>query len=94
MCTEAKMVDEETKQLLRDILATQREQLAHSQRISEGQIAGAEAYASNSELYKKNAEEWKMRHMAFRRAAVIRAITMLGVVMLLGYVILFGLHPR
>ena len=51
------MVDEETKQLLRDILAVQREQLALSQRISEGQIASAEAYASNSDLYKKNGEE-------------------------------------
>ena len=88
------MVDEETKQLLRDILAVQREQLALSQRISEGQIASAEAYASNSDLYKKNGEEWRMKHVASRWAAVMRAITMVGVVMLLGYVILFGLHPR
>ena len=88
------MVDEEAKQLLRDILAVQREQLALSQRISEGQIASAEAYISNSDLYKKNAEEWKMKHVASRWAAVMRAITMVGVVMLLGYVILFGMHPR
>jgi hypothetical protein len=88
------MVDEEVKQLLRDILAVQREQLTLSQRISEDQIASNKAFASSNDSYRENVAEWKMKHVASRWAAVLRAITMAGVVILLGYVILFGLHPR
>ena len=88
------MVDEEAKQLLRDILATQREQLALSQRIAEGQRTQMEAYDADSALYRQKSAEWQLNSKASRWAVIIRAVTLAGVVLLLGYVVLFGLHSH
>lgn len=88
------MVDEDAKQLLRDILATQREHLAFSQRIAEDQKTTMNAYLADSALYRENSAEWKLKHTASHWAMVIRAITLAGVVALLAYVVLFGLHAR
>lgn len=91
---EAGMVDEETKQLLRDILATQREQLALSQRNAEENATTKNAYAADSTLYHQSIEEWQVNSSAFRWADIIRATTMAGVVLLLGYVVFFGSFVR
>ncbi len=88
------MVDEDTKQLLRDILATQREQLALYQHVAEDQKAQLSIYTANSSLYRESLSEWQLKERASRWATVIRAVTLAGVVFLIGYVVLFGLHAR
>jgi hypothetical protein len=88
------MIDDETKQILRDILATQREQVASSQRVIENLIKTVDAYAADSELYRKRVAEWKEKSDVAHWVTAIRAITAVGVVLLLGYVIIFGFHPR
>jgi hypothetical protein len=88
------MVDEDAKQLLRDILSTQREQLALSQRIAEDQARQISAYAANSEQYRQHLSEWQLKREAWRWADAIRAITAVGIALLLGYVVLSGLHAR
>lgn len=88
------MVDEDSKQLLRDILSTQREQLALSQRIAEDQARQINAYTADSEQYRQQLSEWKIRRAAWRWADAIRAITAVGIAVLLAYVVLSGLHAR
>ena len=88
------MVDEDSKQLLRDILSTQREQLALSLRIAEDQARQINAYAANTDLYRQKLSDWQLKRDAWRWADAIRAITALGIVLLLGYVVLLGLHGR
>ena len=87
-------MDEDTKQLLRDILATQREQLVLSQRLAEDQKKLLDSYAADSASYRQSIAEWKLNNTASRWANVIRVLTMAGIVILLGYVVLFGLHAR
>ena len=98
---DANMVDEDSKQLIRDILSTQREQLALSLRIAEDQARIVEdqarqisAYAANTDLYRQKLSDWQLKRDAWRWADGIRAITALGIALLLGYVVLLGLHGR
>jgi hypothetical protein len=77
------MADEETKQLLRDILATQKAQLEYLQRQDKTYADHSKDYEASSALYKQTLQfrPWEI---------VIRAVTMLGVVVLLGYLVLRG----
>jgi hypothetical protein len=77
------MADEETKQLLRDILAAQKAQLEYLQRQDQTYTAHAKDYEKSSELYKQvlQPRPWDI---------AIRAITVLGIVVLLGYLIFRG----
>jgi hypothetical protein len=88
------MIDEETRQILRDILATQRAQIAISQRIIDDLMKTVDAYSADSELYRKGVAEWKEKSDVSGWVSAIRAITAAGVVVLLGYVIMFGTHAR
>ena len=77
------MADEETKQLLRDILAAQKAQLEYLQCQDKTYREHSKDYENSSELYK--------RTLQFRPWEIaIRAVTGLGVVVLLGYLILRG----
>jgi len=77
------MADEETKQLLRDILATQKAQLEYLQRQDRTYTDHSKDYEKSSELYKQTLQfrPWEI---------AIRAVTALGVVVLLGYLLLRG----
>jgi hypothetical protein len=75
---DANMVDEDSKQLLRDILSTQHEQLALSLRIAEDQARQTSAYVANTDLYRQKLSDWQLKRDAWRWADAIRAITALG----------------
>jgi hypothetical protein len=74
------MSDQETNQLLRELIAIQREHLEYVRRDSQAYEENTKRYQASSELYKT------LSHRPWERA--IRIITMLGVVILLGYIIL------
>ena len=77
------MADEETKQLLRDILAAQKAQLEYLQRQDKTYTDHAKDYERSTELYKQT--------LQFRPWDIaIRAITALSVVVILGYLIFRG----
>ena len=77
------MADEETKQLLRDILAAQKAQLEYLQRQDKTYTDHSKDYERSTELYKQTLQfrPWEI---------AIRAITVLGVVVILGYLIFRG----
>jgi hypothetical protein len=66
----------------------------HYQSVAEDQKAQLSAYTANSSLYRDSLSEWQLKERALRWALLIRAITLAGVVLLIGYVLLFGLHAR
>jgi len=77
------MADEETKQLLRDIVAAQKAQLEYLQRQDK-------TYADHSKDYEKSSEIYK-QSLQFRPWEIaIRAVTALGIVVLLAYLIFRG----
>ena len=77
------MADEETKQLLKDILAAQREQLEYLQRQDRTYMDHAKAYERNSELHRQvlEAQPWVIG---------IRLFIAVGIVALLAYLVLRG----
>jgi hypothetical protein len=75
-------------------VATQRVQIALSQRIIDDLIKTVDASAADSELYRKAVAEWKEKGDVSHWVSIIRAIIAAGVVLLLGYVVLFGLKAR
>ena len=77
------MADEETKQLLRDILAAQKAQLEYLQRQDKTYTDHSKDYERSTELYKQTLQfrPWEI---------AIRAITALSVVVILGYLIFRG----
>ena len=77
------MADEETKQLLREILAAQKAQLEYLQRQDQ-------TYTDHSKDYEKNTELYKQTLQSRSWESAIRAITALGVVIILGYLIFHG----
>ena len=78
------MSDEESKQLLRDILAAQKAQLEYLQRQDRTYVEHSQEYEKTSALYRQalQARPWEM---------LIRAITVLGIVVILGYLVLRGI---
>jgi glutathionylspermidine synthase len=77
------MADEETIQLLRDILAAQKAQLEYLQRQDQTYVAHSKDYEQSTELYKQT--------LKFRPwESAVRAITAIGVVLLLAYLVLRG----
>ena len=85
------MADDETKQLLRDILATQREYLELLRKMDQNYSAQTEAYKSTDALYRSSTRDTATANTI---ANVIRALALLGVVSILGYLVLFGLHTH
>ena len=77
------MADEETKQILRDILAAQKQQLEYLQR-QDG------TYAQQVREHAQASEDWKRSLETTTWVSAFRAITALGVVLLLAYVIIWG----
>ena len=77
------MADEETKQLLREILAAQKAQLDYLQRQDHTYREHSKDYEKTNELYKQSLQfrPWDM---------LIRGVTVLGVVVLLGYLVFRG----
>ena len=74
------MADEETKQLLRDVLAAQKAQLERQDKT----------YTDHSKDYERSTELYKQT-LQFRPWEIaIRAITALSVVVILGYLIFRG----
>jgi len=77
------MADEETKQLLRDILAAQKAQLEYLQRQDK-------TYADHSKDYERSAELYNQSLQSRPWEIAIRALTFLGVVVILGYLVFRG----
>jgi hypothetical protein len=73
------MADEETNQLLRDILAAQKAQLEYLQRQGQAYEAECKTYAKNAELYKQSLQPgpWVVAY---------RAVIGIGILLLLAYV--------
>jgi hypothetical protein len=88
------MADEDSNQILRDILSVQREQLALSQRIAEDQARQINAYAADSAMYRQKLSEWRRKNVAWSWGNALRVITSLGIAILLGYFLLSGVHSR
>jgi hypothetical protein len=76
---------------LRDILAAQRSQIANSQRIIDDLTKTVEVQAADSKLYRQHLAEWKQEGTAFSLTKIIRALTLAGIVLLLAYVVFFGM---
>jgi ElaB/YqjD/DUF883 family membrane-anchored ribosome-binding protein len=72
------IADEETKQLLRDILAELKGLLEHLQRHCQDFEAECKAYAQNAELYKQSLQPrpWDIAY---------RAVIGIGILLLLAY---------
>lgn len=77
------MADEETKQILREILATQKQQLEYLQRQDS-------TYSEHVRDHDRSTEQWKRSLETTTWVGVARAVTALGVVILLAYVIIWG----
>jgi hypothetical protein len=77
------MADEETKQLLRDILATQKAQLEYLQRQDQTYVDHSKVYEESTRLYRQTLtyRPWE---------SAVRAVTALGVVLLLAYLTFRG----
>ena len=77
------MADEETKQILREILSAQRQQLEYLQRQDS-------TYAQQVKEHGESTARWKESLETTTWISIVRAITALGVVILLAYVIIWG----
>jgi len=77
------MADDETKQILRDILAAQKRQLEYLQ-------SQDSTYAQHVKEYDESTTRWKTSLETTTWVSAVRAITALGVVILLAYVIIWG----
>jgi hypothetical protein len=77
------MTDEETKQILRDILAAQKRQLEYLQ-------SQDSTYTQHVKEYDESTTRWKKALETTTWVSALRAITALGVVILLAYVIIRG----
>jgi hypothetical protein len=77
------MADEETKQLLRDILAAQKAQLEYLERQDSTYQEHAKDYEKMAEIYKQNTQfrPWDI---------ALRAIVAIGIIVLLAYVVIRG----
>ena len=83
------MADDETKQILKDILATQKEQLEAFRYSSETYDRQAKAHDDAADRY------WNHVHETARAnniANVLRAVALILMAGVLAYLVLFGLH--
>jgi hypothetical protein len=85
------MSDDETKQLLRNLLETQKE---YAEQI---RLMG-ETYADSTKQYSELLEESKANQERYRRvtsgAVVLRSAALLIVGLVLAYLVFFGLHTH
>jgi len=81
------MSDEDTNELLRQILASQKEICTHFKKI-------AEKNESDGDAYKTILAKWDTRNRRSQWIAILHTITMAGVVGLLIYVAYFVLHQH
>jgi hypothetical protein len=77
------MADDETKQLLREILAAQKAQLEYLQRQDK-------TYADHSKDYEKSADLYKQSLQLRPWEVMIRAVTAVGVLVILAYLVFRG----
>jgi hypothetical protein len=76
------MADEETKQLLRDILAAQKAQLEYLERQNRTYLEHSTAYEKALDLYRQHAPKpWEV---------AIRVTVALGILVLLAYLVFRG----
>ena len=88
------MSDDETKQLLREMLAAQREQLTLLTKIVDYQARGDGASAANETAYRKELNEWHTQHSTSYWIAAVHTVTMAAVVGLLIYVVVYVLRSH
>lgn len=90
------MTDEETKQMLRDILVIQGEQLARLEqqdKMFEQHLQRQEKiYAESAQRHNEAMEQYKLTQRAQPWALAIRLVTMGGVVLLLAYLLIGRFH--
>jgi hypothetical protein len=77
---EKRMADDEVKQLLRELIALQREQVELIKRGAQSHEEDRKIYLSSDAMYREQlaTRPWEK---------LIRVLTMLGIVVLLGYII-------
>jgi hypothetical protein len=85
------MADDETKQILRDILATQKEQLESFKYSAEMYDKQAKAYDQSNERYWNHVVETSK---ASNVANILRAVALVLMAAVLAYLVLFGLHKH
>ena len=85
------MSDDETKQILRELLATQREQIELLRRMDQTYEQQARTYDDANARYHRETLE---NSSANRIANLLRALGLLGVVVILAYIVLYGLHSH
>ena len=83
--------DDETKQILRELLATQKEQLEFLRRMDQTYERQAQSYDDANARYRKETLD---NSFANRAAHLVRALALLGVVAVLAYIVLYGLHSH
>ena len=81
------MSDDETKQILREILVTQKEYLQRIRQMEETYDSANARHAEAEEKYRSHLREVTV-------ATTIRALALLGVVAILGYIVIWGLHTH
>ena len=83
------MADDEAKQLIRELLATQKEHLDLVRGMSE-------AYEKQCEAYEQTNKRWheymQMSTTATRIAALLRALALVVMAAVIAYLVFFGLH--
>ena len=84
-------MDEEAKQMLRELVALHREQAERARSSHDRYTADSEAYAKSlAEDYRGSAEYRRAQSVA----VVIRAISALGIVAVIAYLAIFGMHTH
>ena len=75
------MADEETKQLLRDILAAQKAQLECLERQGQAYEAECKTYAKNAEIYKQSLQRrpWETAYRAVIGLAIFLLIAYIAI---------------
>jgi len=81
------VADEETNQLLRDLLATQKEHLELVRRMNK-------AYEQQSQTFEQSNVSYQDQLRTNRLTTILHALTFCGIVAILVYLVFVGFHPR
>lgn len=85
------MVDEETRQILRELLAAQKEQTELARQMNEKYEIELRAYRDSLASYERQFAHWSSGKII---ASTIRAAAFLGIAAVLAYLVVFGVHIR
>ena len=80
------MADEETKQLLRDLLTTQKEDLELVRKMDT-------AYQQQSQTFERSNVSYQDQLRTNRVTTILHALTFCGIVAILAYLVFVGFQP-